>query len=432
VKFTKTAATAAVIAIAVAGCGSSSGSKSATTSSSKAPAKITAWVMGAQNAPEDKVLAQAKADFQVTYPKTAVEIDYVPWPDATKKLQNALTTGQGPDVVEIGNDQAPGWIAQGALADISSEFKSWGDAKSLSATAVQMAQQNGKQYAVPWYAGVRVLWYRKDLLAKSHLQPPKTWTDLQNDAKTIQTASNGKVDGVAAPNDFTNGFASFLWSAGGEIATQQGGKWAAQLDTPQAKQAIQYYTGLVKSGVAPKRYVGTNELNGPQTDFANGKVGFYIDGGWALPQIKTINPKYVSDMAVTTIPTPSGQLGPAFAGGSDLAVWRTSKNPKVAFAFATSVASKKNAKAFADSLDFFPDFTDLSSPSNYSSDPIQSVAAQQMGDTKSTPLTANWVQADSNDKIIPTMLKNIMNGADLNSEVAKANTQLTNVLNQSS
>lgn len=429
-RFSKATAAAAVLAVAVAGCGSS-GDKDKKDGSAKGsqPAKLTAWVMGAQNAPEDKVLNDAKTDFKAKYPNTTVEITYVPWPDATKKLQGALNTGNGPDVVEMGNDQVPGWVKQEALADVSKQFAGWTEGKDLAKPAVEGAQQDGKTYAVPWYAGVRVLWFRKDLLAKYKLQPPKTWDDLKAAAKKISDGEGGKVGGVAAPNDFTNGFLSFLWGAGGDVAVNEGGKWTAKLDTPESKKAIEYYTGLVKDGVAPKKYVATNELAGAQNDFANGKLAFYMDGGWAGPQFKVINKKFTSDFSATTIPTPTGQVGPAFAGGSDLAVWKDSKNPDAAFDLITAVASKKNAKAFADSLKFFPVFTDQSKAENYAGDPVQSAAAQQMANTKNAPVTPNWVDADQNKKIIPTMLKNIMNGGNLDSEVAKANKALTDALN---
>ncbi|MEW2352726.1 extracellular solute-binding protein [Spirillospora sp. NPDC029432] len=428
-KIAKFAALGAALAIGLSACGG--GGDDGKGSTGEDPAKITAWFMGAANAPQDKVLAQAKADFQQKHPKTDVEVVYVPWPDATKKLQDALNTGQGPDVVEIGNDQAVTWAAQEALADVTKQYGGWAEGKDIIKGSLELGQLDGKTYAVPWYAGVRVVWYRKDLFEKHKVTPPKTWDEMKAAAKKLQDGEGGDVAGIAAPSDFTNGFASFLWGAGGEIAAQEGGKWVGKLDTPQAKQAVEYYTGLVKDGVAPKKYIGVNELAGPQRDFANGKVAMYIDGAWTLPQIEKISKKHTSDMGVFTIPTPTGQIGPAFAGGSHLAVWRDSKSPNVAFDYLASVASKKNAKAFADGLKFFPQYNDLLQGGGYGSDPIQGPAAQQMANVKGAPKTPNWTEADQNKKIIPTMLKEVMNGTPVDQAIAKANKALTDTLNQS-
>jgi len=428
-KIVRFAALGAALAIGLAACGGGGDDDGKSTGAD--PAKITAWFMGSANAPQDKVLAQAKADFQKKHPKTDVQVVYVPWPDATKKLQDALNTGQGPDVVEIGNDQAVTWAAQDALADITERFKGWDEGKDVVSGSLELGQVDGKTYAVPWYAGVRVVWYRKDLFAKHNVTTPKTWDELKAAAKKVQDGEGGEVSGIAAPSDFTNGFASFLWGAGGDIAAQEGGKWVAKLDTPQSKQAIAFYTGLVRDGVAPKKYIGVNELAGPQRDFANGKLAMYIDGAWTLPQIEEISKRYTAQMGAFTIPTPTGQVGPAFAGGSHLAVWKDTKNAAVAFDYLTSVTSKKNAKAFADELKFFPQFNDLLRTGGYAGDPIQGPAAVQMGNVKGAPKTPNWTEADQNKKIIPTMLKEIMNGAPLDTAVAKANKDLADTLNQS-
>jgi N,N'-diacetylchitobiose transport system substrate-binding protein len=427
-KIVRLAALGAALAIGLTACGGGGDDGKAT---GEEPAKITAWFMGKANPPQDKVLAQAEADFRAKHPKTDVEVVYVPWPDATKKLQDALNTGQGPDVVEIGNDQAVTWAAQDALADVTGKVTAWPEGRDLVKGSLELGRLDGKTYAVPWYAGVRVVWYREDLFAKHDVTPPKTWDELKAAAKRIQDGEGGEVGGIAAPSDFTNGFASFLWGAGGDIAVQEGGKWVAKLDTPQSKQAIQFYTGLVKDGVAPKKYIGVNELNGPQADFANGRLAMYIDGAWTLPQLEEISKKYTARLGAFTIPTPTGQVGPAFAGGSHLAVWKDAENADVAFDYLTAVAGKKNAKAFADGLKFFPQFNDLLRGGGYGSDPVQGPASRQMANVKGAPKTPNWTEADQNKKIIPTMLKEIMNGTPLDAAVAKANRDLADTLNQS-
>jgi hypothetical protein len=44
----------------------------------------------------------------------------------------------------------------------------------------------------------------------------------------------------------------------------------------------------------------------------------------------------------------------------------------------------------------------------------------------------NWSTADATDLIIPTMMKQLMKGANFNATVAAANTELQNVLNNGS
>src|SRR5260370_8695281 len=45
--------------------------------------------------------------------------------------------------------------------------------------AVDTAMYQGRLYAVPDYSNADLLYYRKDILAKAGMQPPKTWAQLQ-------------------------------------------------------------------------------------------------------------------------------------------------------------------------------------------------------------------------------------------------------------
>jgi hypothetical protein len=56
--------------------------------------------------------------------------------------------------------------------------------------------------------------------------------------------------------------------------------------------------------------------------------------------------------------------------------------------------------------------------------------AKAATNTHISPLNSkNWGTADATDAIIPTMIKALMQGANFQSTVAKANTELQNVLN---
>ncbi len=104
---------------------------------------------------------------------------------------------------------------------------------------------NGQTYAVPWFGGVRGIWYRKDEFAKAGItSPPATWAELVSDAKKLQTAYPG-TDGLGAPSDYTNAIVSFIWGAGGQVATEKGGKWTAELTSPQSEAGIKFYADLL-------------------------------------------------------------------------------------------------------------------------------------------------------------------------------------------
>src|SRR5881227_1822485 len=83
VRYTMAAAAAVALAVAVSGCG---GKKDSDSSAKGAdPAKIVVWQMGDGSPEQTKFLDSVTAEFHQKHPKTAVQVQYVPWPQATQK-----------------------------------------------------------------------------------------------------------------------------------------------------------------------------------------------------------------------------------------------------------------------------------------------------------------------------------------------------------
>jgi ABC-type glycerol-3-phosphate transport system substrate-binding protein len=428
-KYIKMAAAVAAITVA-AGCGGGSGdAKDSSAPKAADPAKLVVWQMGGGSPEQTKFLDTIEAEFKQRHPNTDVQIKYVPWPQAATTFQKAIAGGDAPDVTEIGNTDVQSFVEQGVLADISGKVTRWAEGATLDKAALANDQAEGKTYAVPWYGGVRAIWYRKDWFSQLGIQPPRNWADLTAAAKTIQDRKH--VPGIAAPSDFTNGILSFVWANGGDVAVKQGDQWVGQLAQPQAKEAIEYYTGLVtKDKVAPEKYVGKNELQGPQQDFAIGKVGMYIDGSWALPQLEKISKKNEDNWGTFPIPGKTNGTAPVFSGGSDLAVWGKSPNTDVAFDYITILNSKKNAQTFADTLKFLPQFTDVLQGGKYKDDPLMAAfATAAAGGVKFTPTSKGWADYEAAKKVVPNAVKDIIQGKSADEELKKADDQANTLLN---
>jgi ABC-type glycerol-3-phosphate transport system substrate-binding protein len=374
------------------------------------------------------------------YAKTKVVVDWIPWANRTTDWTNAITSGKGgPDVTEMGNTDTPGVAALGALADISSDVKSWSPSSGLIAGNLANDTVSGQNYAVPWFGGVRGIWYRKDQFAKAGISAaPTTWAQLISDAKLLMKKYPGTY-GLGAPSDYTNAIVSFIWGAGGQVATQQGGKWVADLTSAQSEAGIKFYADLLLTQkVSPAKYIGQTELGAPgatsggsDEDFAKGTLDMYIDGPWAQASLELVSKKYQNDWASFPIPSENGpNPAPAFSGGSDLGVWAKSPNKAAAWDLVTMMDSPSNATTFANSQGFFPEFTSELTNGVYTSSPVMSGFAKAAGTTQISPLNSKyWTEADATDEIIPNMMKALMQGANFSSTVTKANTELQSVLN---
>jgi ABC-type glycerol-3-phosphate transport system substrate-binding protein len=445
VTFTRSAAALGVaVALAgtaagIAGCGSSSPS----TSTSSATAKLVVWRMGASVASQVTWMGGVVKQFHSEFPqykKTKVVVDWIPWGNRTTDWTNALTSGKGgPDITELGNTDTPGIAAEGALANVSSDVKAWKYGSSIIAGNLANDTVSGQNYAVPWFGGVRGIWYNKDQFAKAGItSAPATWAELVSDAKALMKAYPGTY-GLGAPSNYTNAIVSFIWGAGGQVAVQQSGKWVAQLNSPQSEAGIKFYADLLLADkVSPSKYIGQTELGAPgatsggsDEDFAKGTLDMYIDGPWAESSLEAVSTKNKSQWASFPIPSENGpNPAPAFAGGSDLGVWAKSPNKTAAWDLVSVMDNPSNATTFANSQGFFPEFTTQLSNPTYSSSPILSGFAKAAGYTQISPLNSkNWGTADATDQIIPDMMKSLMQGANFTSTVNKANTELQNVLN---
>jgi ABC-type glycerol-3-phosphate transport system substrate-binding protein len=435
---------AAVIAgAAVAGCGSSNNS-----ASGAIPAKLVVWRMGGAVASQETWMNSVVAQWKKANPQyknTKVVVDWIPWTDNGTDWTNALTSGKGgPDITEIGNTETPGLAAQGALANITSSVKGWSNGSEIIPGNLANDTVKGNIYAVPWFGGVRGVWYNKAQFAAAGItSTPTTWAQLVSDAQTLM-AKNPGTYGLGAPTDDTDAIVSFIWGAGGQVAVQKNGKWVAELTSPQAEKGIQEYANLLLTDkVSSPSYIGETEIGAPGTagpggaeeDFALGKLDMYIDGPWAESQLATVNPTDKSQWASFPIPSENGpNPAPAFAGGSDLGVWVNSKYKAADFSLISVMDSTSNATTFANSQGFFPEFSSTLTSPTYSKSQLLAGFAKAAGYTQISPLNStNWGTADTSKyNIIPNMMKALESGANFQATVSQANTYLQAVLNTGS
>src|SRR6266536_738733 len=268
--------------------------------------------------------------------------------------------------------------AQGALANITSDVHSWSNGSGIIPGNLANDTIGGSVFAVPWFGGVRGIWYRKDEFAKAGISsPPATWAQLVSDAKLLMKKYPGTY-GLGAPSNYTNAIVSFIWGAGGQVAVQNNGQWTAELTSPQSEAGIKFYADLLLTQhVSPAKYVGQTELGAPgatsggsNQDFAKGTLGMYIDGPWAKASLTAVSKQHEAQWASFPIPSQNGpNPAPAFAGGSDLGVWAKSPNSAAAWDLVSVMDNPVNATTFANAQGFFPEFTAQLSSGKYAGDP---------------------------------------------------------------
>src|SRR4051812_49209727 len=157
------------MSLAISGCSSSKSSGGGKAISTDGKGKtVTVWLQSDAQKGWPAVVDQATQRFeQATGAK--VNVQWQQWSNYTTKLDSTFAGSSGiPDVVELGNTQTASYIAGGAFADLTkAKDKFENSATWLKGLADSGTSPAGKLQAIPYYAGSRVVIYRKDLFAKA-------------------------------------------------------------------------------------------------------------------------------------------------------------------------------------------------------------------------------------------------------------------------
>ena len=174
----KPALVVAAIALIAAAAGCSSGNSASTgTGTSGSGTTLTYWAsdQGSSIADDYTVLNPELAKFQ-KQTGIKVKLEVIGWPDLLNRILAATTSGQGPDVVNIGNTWSASLQATGALLPWTSQaFSSIGGEGQFVSSALGSTGAAGKPpAAVPLYSVAYALYYNKALFQQpaSPARPP--------------------------------------------------------------------------------------------------------------------------------------------------------------------------------------------------------------------------------------------------------------------
>ncbi|HEY0699709.1 MAG TPA: ABC transporter substrate-binding protein [Micromonospora sp.] len=211
---------------------------------------------------------------------------------------------------------------------------------------VETGKYFNKLYAVPYNTNAGVLFYRKDLLDKAGAQPPKTWADMQAVCAKVQALPEGKGIGCYAGQfdkyeGLTVNFSEAVHSAGGQVVDADG---KPTVNTPEAKQGLQWLVDGFKNGLMPKEAITYKEEEGRRA-FQEGKLLFHRQWPyqWTLANKTDGSSKVAGKFAVSALPGMSGP-GKSSLGGVNLAISKFGKNKATALDFVKWFSSPENAR----------------------------------------------------------------------------------------
>jgi N,N'-diacetylchitobiose transport system substrate-binding protein len=360
------------------------------------------------NDPKEKVVDSVVDTFQKAHKGTKVDVEYIPVETRAQRVKAAFNDPKSaPDVMEFGNTDTAGYVHDGGLLDVTKEFGAWSEAKDTDPTAKQSVTVDGKQYGSPFYVGVRALYYRTDVFKDLGLQPPKTMAELATTARKIR-AEKPDLYGLVVGGAYTYGAMPFVWANGGELATGEGDSYTSAIDSAAAQKGIKAYTSLFTSDNCPAAKCAGMGGNDTITAFAAGKAGMAIGGDFSHAAVEAgkVKGKY----AVVPLPgVASGSIAPAFAGGNNIGVLKSTSHRSLAVDLMEQLTSKKTQASMFDAMGFLPTFTDVRDAAA-AKVPFEKPFVQTLGaGTKFVPASPGWSQVDS-QLVLPNLLQEVISG----------------------
>ena len=392
--------------------------------------KLTVWIMEGTNPDATGFFDAVSTEFTERTGGAELDIQFVQWANAHDKFTTSIAGGTVPDVAEVGTTWTPEFGEAGALTDLSEQIEGSELAYDLVPGLLESATVGDAVYGMPWYAGIRSFIYRTDVFTEAGVEVPQSWDDLVAAAEKIKGARPDLIP-LPVPGDSEYGVYPFIWGNGAEIATEEGGEWTSQLDSPQAVEAIEFYTGLATNQGLSTEAATTWKETDLRDQFGQGKVAMMISGSWTPKAIVQKYPDLQGKIGAFPIPGPDGGLSPSFVGGSHLGVFEESDNQELAWEFVELMTSGEFAEQWAADSSFFPGLKSLVNKIGESSDPLVTPFAQQMNEAgKSVPVTPAY-GAVQGKKTVPAMLQSILSGQkSVDQATSDAAAEMTQVMNQ--
>jgi len=300
----------AAIVAAVLAAGSS-GRAGANGPAGKSAASGDVTLNGWQASPaEEAKLAKVVKDFEASHPK--IHVHYSSFNNYQATMLAKFASRKPPDVFYVDAADFADWVRQGVLQNLDSYVKaSKFSTKPFYKNLLNTFKFQGHYYGFPkdWSSlGMEV---NTRLLGSNPV--PKTWAQLKSVASKI-TVPGGKPICLSA--DWARMMA-FVYQAGGN------GQFKSATSAP-FRNAVNYYVGLIKSGLA-----ATPDKTGSSwcgEAFGKERAAFAFEGNWMFPTMDGF-----PGVKFTTAPMPKGKTRGNLAFTVSYSMAKDSKNKPAAW-----------------------------------------------------------------------------------------------------
>ncbi len=278
-----------------------------------APIEITYW---RHNSPlEVSAVKELITQFEHANADIKIILRTFPYSVYTTKLVATLSTGEGPDIINIHNSWAYGYIKAGLIVPVPEATISKHELNTAFFPMLSSFRQHGIYYGLPLGVTNLSLFYNRRLFREAGLSPdnpPKNWDELKSMAKKLtkydgsgRIIQSGAAIGLANGQGWNYFIEGILRQADVPIISpdQKQVGW----NTPEGVRALDWFVGFVT-----KERIYSQLLPQDYDAFRLGLSAMMVNGSYLLRQLATVAP----DLDYGVVPLPMGPRGTKASFGS--------------------------------------------------------------------------------------------------------------------
>jgi trehalose/maltose transport system substrate-binding protein len=209
---------------------------------------------------------------------------------------------------------------------------------------------SGAIFGVPLFIDAGVLYYRKDLLTKYHVAPPRTWAELVGASKKILAAANDpQLVGYSGQFKQYEGLIcnmmEFILGNGGKLWDEA--TMVSALEQPAARAAVRFVRDRIIGEVSHRGMLAYEEPESLAL-FTEGRAIFHRNWPYAWTVANDAErSKIAGRIGMAPLPGFSPGQGAAALGGWQIGVSRYSTQPELAWRFAAFMTGANMQKRIA-------------------------------------------------------------------------------------
>lgn len=260
-------------------------------------------------------------------------------PDSLTVLKTRIAKRDLPDVIGMGGDVSYAEVSKaGALKDVSKD-SALNDIQPAYVDMLKDISKQDKVYGIPYAANANAVIYNKTIFKELGIEVPSTWEEFIAAAEKVKAA--GKIPFYFTFKDAWTALPAYNVLA----ANTQGDDFFKKLDKGDSKfveghkEAAEKLLTLLQYGHKDQNGKAYNDGN---VAFAKGESAMYLQGIWAIPEIKKANP----NIEVGVFPYPIGDSKVVSGVDLLLAQSATTEHPKEAKKFIDFLLSDENMKEY--------------------------------------------------------------------------------------